>query len=124
MELLCRLSPIFQPRSRLCRSQRGQATLEFVGLIPVFAVVAALVLQSIALALTLVFAEVALGDAARASGPKSAQSAARSAVPAPWHSGVAVKQGGSTLTVSLRVPHILPLPKDLSQVTASGRTSA
>jgi hypothetical protein len=115
------------------RPASGQSSVEFVGLIPVFILCAAIALQALAIGGTLICAEIAAADASRASqGAQSAPAGratqqnidlskqANSALPRPWRGGATAKVDGKTLKVSVRIPQLLPLPRRYQRISTSG----
>lgn len=124
MEFHCPTTPPSALKDRL-RKASGQSSVEFVGLIPVFVLCAAIALQALAIGGTLVCAEVAAADASRvASGaqakPAALNKEANVALPQPWRGGATARMDGKELLVSVRIPQVIPLPKRLQRIQTTG----
>jgi uncharacterized protein (UPF0333 family) len=91
-------------------SERGTASLELVGLMPVVAVVASLALQYAAVVFVAHAADDAARQAARAQSlGRDPTSAAEDVVPS--NLDVEVVTSGSRVTVRVEVPRLSPLPQ-------------
>lgn len=103
------------------RGVRGQATVEFVALLPLLVLVAALLWQ-LALA---GHATWAAGGAARAAARAQALgadplTAARSALPADLRRGLKVSERDGSVRVEVRIPRVTPV-FDLGRTAADAR---
>ncbi|MCX2969151.1 TadE/TadG family type IV pilus assembly protein [Streptomyces sp. TRM70308] len=95
------------------RDERGQATVEFLGMLPLILLTLALLWQCVLVGYTFTLAANAADEAARAGAVGADCGAAASAdLPGAWASGAAVScgaYGGLThADVTLRVPVLFP----------------
>lgn len=95
--------------------QSGQATVEFVGTIPLLLLAATCCVQALLLALGVTFAQVAADRAARGA-PRSE---VVSSIPSGWRRHVHVEEHGERSIVRLRTPVLLPGAGRWLDVTAS-----
>lgn len=84
--------------------ERAQATVEFVGTVPVLLLAAACCVQAVLLAIALLFAQVTADRAARGA-PRSQ---AVASVPQSWRGRVRIDERGSDVVVTVRPPAVLP----------------
>ena len=100
--------PQFPPtsiqRSSPRRSEGAQATVEFLGVMPIVLLAATCCVQAFLVGCSLVFAQVAVGRVA--VGAPEAQVV--SALPAGWRSRATVERDGSRVTVRVAAPSVLP----------------
>lgn len=102
---------------RRAAAERGQSTLEFVGLIALFGLIAAIGFQTVLIGLTWVFAANAANEGARAAAVgDSARAAAVARTPAAWQDGLNVSEGISEVDVRMRTPLLVDVSKDLQLV--------
>jgi pilus assembly protein CpaE len=103
--------------SRRAAAERGQSTLEFVGLIALFGLIAAIGFQTVLIGMTWVFAANAANEGARAAAVgDSARAAAVARTPAAWQDGLNVSEGISEVDVRMRTPLLVDVSKDLQLV--------
>ena len=103
--------------SRRAAAERGQSTLEFVGLIALFGLIAAIGFQTVLIGMTWVFAANAANEGARAAAVgDSARAAAVARTPAAWQDGLNVSEGISEVDVRMRTPLLVDISKDLQLV--------
>lgn len=86
------------------RPERAQATVEFVGTIPVLLLAATCCLQALLLAIALLFAQVSADRAAR----DAPMAQATASIPAPWRRRVRIERSKDSVTVTVRAPAVLP----------------
>jgi hypothetical protein len=80
-------------------STPGQATVEFVGVLPLLALAALAVLQGFLIALTAIFASTAAGTAGHGQLP----------IPQPWRRSARVTKHPHSVELSLAVPMVIPV---------------
>ncbi|MEE1939284.1 TadE/TadG family type IV pilus assembly protein [Streptomyces sp. TRM 70361] len=106
---------------------RGQTTVEFVGMVPLILVVLALMWQLVLVGYTFTLAGNAADEAARAAAVDGdCQGAAREHLPSAWQGTVGCGDGAAglvTATVELRVPVLFPGMADLP-LTVTGEAGA
>ena len=106
-----------------CSSQQcGQATVEFVGTLPILVLGALLIVQALLLALATIFAQSSAPTAARmlAAGTRSAQVQRQLPIAPSFRHGASVQTHAGRVRVRLFVPRVLPLvDRSLLQVAAS-----
>ncbi|MGO1398446.1 MAG: AAA family ATPase [Brevibacterium yomogidense] len=103
--------------SRRAAAERGQSTLEFVGLIALFGLIAAIGFQTVLIGMTWVFAANAANEGARAAAVgDSARAAAVARTPAAWQDGLNVSEGISEVDVRMRTPLLVDISEDLQLV--------
>lgn len=91
------------------RSERGQSTLEFIGVLPLLVIAAIAFVQAFLLALTLLFAHASAPTAARIVREESAlPTASQLPVPRAWQQRALVTRRGSTGSLRLRTPAAIP----------------
>lgn len=96
-------------QSTFSRCQRGQSTLEFLGVVPLLVVAALVFVQAFLLALTLLFAHASAPTAARIVREESALPAASQLpVPEAWQLRARVTRTGTTGSIHLRTPAAIP----------------
>src|SRR5882724_8041617 len=106
-------------------AEAGQAAVELVAGLPALLVLAAVVMQLLAVGYTAVLA----GDAAEAGALAIArgaapQSAARAAIPGWARSGMQVRRGVGAVHVQVRPPRLLPWVGGLLRIRASAAVAA
>lgn len=103
--------------SRRAAAESGQSTLEFVGLIALFGLIAAIGFQTVLVGMTWVFAANAANEGARAAAVgDSAHAAAVARTPAAWEDGLNVSEGFDEVEVRMRTPLLVDISKDLQLV--------
>jgi hypothetical protein len=110
---------------RLPRGERGQASLELLGLLPVLLAVALAAAQLLAVG----YAGVLAGNAAEAAalalaGGRDPEAAARAALPGWSRSRLDVAAAGGEVRVRLRPPPLLPLVAGELEVIAEAAVEA
>jgi hypothetical protein len=103
--------------------EHGQATVEFVALLPLVAVLGALLWQAVVAGQAVWFAGSAARAAARATAiGEDARAAARHALPTRLERGLAVRRerGGDGVRVAIRIPSIIGAGR-LGTVSARAR---
>jgi len=94
---------------RASDTERGQASIETVVLLPVLVAITLAVWQAALAGWTLVSAQSAARAAARAALAGSpARPAALAALPEPMRAGARIDEAGGTVTVRVRIPAVLP----------------
>jgi hypothetical protein len=106
-------------------AERGQASVEVLGAVPVVLLVGAVVLQLLAIgyAATLAGAAAEAGALAVAGGD-DAERAARAAVPGWSRAGMRVESRGGLVSVRLRPPSPLSAVRDAVELKANARVKA
>ena len=107
------------------RGERGQAAVELVAGLPALMLVAAIVMQLLAVG----YAAVLAGDAAEAGALAlarggAADAAARAAIPGWTRSGLVVRRGVGVVHVQVRPPRLIPWVGGLLRVNASAAVAA
>ena len=99
-------------------AQRGQASVEFVALLPILAVLCAVGWQVVVAGQTVWLASTAARGAARAHAlGRDATSAGRAALPVSMRDGLRVQTGDDgRVTVRLRIPAVVPGAGSLGSV--------
>jgi pilus assembly protein CpaE len=106
-------------------AERGQASVELLGSLPVLVLVGAVLLQLLAIGYSATLAGSAAEAAALAvAGGADATEAARSAVPGWSRAGLRVDSGHGRVEVRLRPPSPLALVRDQLELHASARVEA
>jgi pilus assembly protein CpaE len=106
-------------------AERGQASVELLGSLPVVLLVGAVVLQLLAVGYSATLAGAAAEAGALAvAGGGDATDAARAAVPGWSRAGMKVEAGGGRVSVRLRPPSPLTLVRDALELHASARVAA
>jgi hypothetical protein len=108
-----------------CNGDAGQAAVELVAGLPALLLVAAVVMQLLAVGYTAVLA----GDAAEAGAlaiarGRAADSAARSAVPGWVRGGMQVRRSVAAVNVQMRPPRLVPWVGSVLRVHASAAVAA
>lgn len=103
--------------SRRAAGERGQSTLEFVGLIAFFGLITAIGFQTVLVGMTWVFAANAANEGARAAAVgDGARAAAVARTPEAWQDGLNVTEGFDEVEVRMRTPLLVDISKDLQLV--------
>ncbi|HEX4716906.1 MAG TPA: hypothetical protein VH300_00130 [Thermoleophilaceae bacterium] len=112
-------------RQRRAGAEAGQAAVELVAGLPALLLVAALVMQLLAVGYTAVLAgnaaEAGALAMARGSGPELA---ARSAIPGWARGGMQVRPGVGAVKVQMRPPRLLPWVGSALRIHASAAVAA
>ncbi|MGL5863859.1 MAG: AAA family ATPase [Phycicoccus sp.] len=102
------VAPVEIPSSQPRRKEAGSATLEFLGVLPVFLVVCGVVWHFVMVGTTMTIQVAAASAAARAVAVgQEPAAAARRAVPAPWDGELSATVEGGEVVVVLGVPAVL-----------------
>lgn len=100
-------------QQELARSEAGQGSLEFLGIITLIGLIAAIGFQLVLVGMTWTFAANAANEGARAAAvSQSAERAARSHTPAAWQDGMSVRHGAGEVTVTLDTPLLVNISDD------------
>ncbi|MEA2451137.1 MAG: hypothetical protein QOG63_3069 [Thermoleophilaceae bacterium] len=106
-------------------TERGQASVELLGSLPVVLLVGAVILQLLAIGYSATLAGSAAEAAALAlAGGGDAESAARAAVPGWSRAGLRVESRDGHVVVHLRPPSPLSLVREKLELHASARVGA
>lgn len=97
--------------------ERAQAALEFVGLLPVYALLLAASIQAFLVACALPMVELA----AQRSAAGASRAEALAPLPESWRTRADVKATGTATTVTIEVPAVVPLPGPGIEVAGSAR---
>lgn len=97
------------------RSERGQSSIEFVGLVTLFLALAVIAFQLLLTGATWVFASHSAAEGARAAAVgKSAEAAARDRTPGAWRDGMSVQHSGDRVSVTLDTPMLVKFTEDFT----------
>lgn len=108
------------PEKVLPNPERGQASVELLGALPVVLLVGAVLLQLLALGYSAALAGTAAeAGALAAAGGGDAGAAARAAIPGWSRAGLRVQAGAGRVTVRLRPPSPLRLVRRKLELRAS-----
>ena len=106
-------------------AERGQASVELLGALPVLLLLGAVVLQLLAIGYSATLAGSAAEAAALAvAGGGDGAKAARAAVPGWSRAGMRVQAAGGRVEVRLRPPSPLSIVRDAVVLTATARVEA
>jgi hypothetical protein len=106
-------------------AERGQASVELLGALPVVLLVGAVLLQLLAIGYSATLAgSAAEAGALAVAGGGDAAAAARASVPGWSRAGMRVKAAGGRVSVSMRPPSPLSLVRGAVELHASARVAA
>ena len=106
-------------------AERGQASVELLGAVPVVLLVGAVVLQLLAIGYSATLAgSAAEAGALAVAGGDDAERAARAAVPGWSRAGMRVESRGGLVSVRLRPPSPLSAVRDAVELKANARVKA
>lgn len=109
------------PGRQVIRSERGTATLEFVGVLPLILLVSLIAVQLVVAGFTLWSASVSARAGARAAHLGfDPVAAARSALPGPMRGGTQVRRSAGVVTTRVPVLRVVPLLPPLKIEARSG----
>lgn len=112
--------PPLRPRSGPRRLNRGRAehgavSIETLGIMGMFGAIAAIAFQMVLVGVTVVLADHAANEGARAAAVGgSAQSAATAATPDGWSDDLSVSTSGDRVEVEMTAPTLIPIMEDFA----------
>lgn len=107
--------PATSKKRKSRKKEKGQSTLEFVGIFVLFIFIAVVGFQCVLMGMTWIYASGAANEGARAAAVgKPATIAAHEHTPATWRTGMTVTQSPGKVHVSMKTPTIVKMGEDFA----------